>query len=217
MNGLGFRFSLRRQPIVLVVIFAVCVAVEIILQGSQYSLWGTSRWRSLAYQYGGFWIGLLDNWRPNYSFQPIIMFVSYAFLHGGIWHLTVNMITLFALGNPIVNRIGQVRFLALYMFAMIGGASGFALLSSVPQPMIGASGALFGLAGAISAWEYVDRYTADQHLWPVLKLVLWLLILNIVLWWAMDGNLAWETHLGGFIAGWIFAFIIDPRSRPLES
>jgi len=30
----------------------------------------------------------------------------------------------------------------------------------------------------------------------------------------MEGRLAWETHLGGFVSGWIFAFIIDPRSRP---
>jgi membrane associated rhomboid family serine protease len=37
--------------------------------------------------------------------------------------------------------------------------------------------------------------------------------LNIVLWWAMDGQLAWETHLGGFITGWIAAMLIDPRGR----
>lgn len=204
-----------KQPAVLWMIFALCVGVELVLIGSDAGLWGIRRWRSLGYQYGGFWIGLLNNWQANYPSQPTLMFVTYAFLHGGIWHLLVNMATLFTLGKLIIARIGQVKFLGLYFLAMIGGAAGFALLSDAPQPMVGASGALFGLAGAISAWEYVDRFTADEKLWPVLKLILWLVFLNLVLWWAMNGQLAWETHLGGFVSGWVFAFLIDPRSRPI--
>ena len=39
-----------------------------------------------------------------------------------------------------------------------------------------------------------------------------LLLLNLVMWWMLDGLLAWETHLGGFITGWIAALLIDPRS-----
>ena len=217
MTGLVQRIRDLDVPLILWLLFSASVAVELCLIGSDIGLWGTARWRSLAYQNGGFWIGLLDNWRPNYPRQPVVMFLSYGFLHGGFWHLLVNMITLMALGMPIVRRIGQFRFLALYFFSMIGGAAGFATLSDVPQPMVGASGALFGLAGALSAWEYVDRFTAEEKLWPVLRLVIWLIVLNLVLWWAMDGNLAWETHLGGFVAGWIFAFLIDPRSRPIES
>lgn len=208
-------FTHLNEPAVLWLIFALCVAVELCLIGSDLGAWGTTRWRGLAYQNGGFWIGLLGDWRPNYPSQPILMFATYGFLHGGFWHLAVNMLTLFALGRVIVGRIGQIRFLALYALAMVGGSFGFAILSDAPQPMVGASGALFGLAGALSAWEYVDRFSAEEKLWPVLKLILLLVFLNLVLWWAMDGQLAWETHLGGFLSGWVFAFLIDPRPRPI--
>lgn len=192
----------------------ICIAVELVLQGADWQLWGTRQWRSLAYQNGGFWIGLLHNWRPNYQFQPYLMFVTYSFLHGGIAHLLVNMLTLIGLGMVVTDRIGPARFLLLYAFSTAGGAIGFALLSNAVQPMVGASGALFGLAGALVAWEYVDRFAAEKRLWPVLRTVLWLILLNLVLWWAMSGRLAWETHLGGFVSGWVLAFLIDPRSRP---
>ena len=67
--------------------------------------------------------------------------------------------------------------------------------------MVGASGALFGRAGALISWDYVDRFTIRVGLWPVLRAVLFLVGLNIALWWAMKGQLAWETHLGGFLGG----------------
>jgi membrane associated rhomboid family serine protease len=45
----------------------------------------------------------------------------------------------------------------------------------------------------------------------VLQAVVLLIVLNLIIWWATDGQLAWQTHLGGFIIGWIFALLIDPR------
>jgi len=169
--------------------------------------------RLRAYEYGGFWVGLLRNWRPNYPLQPYVMFFTYGWLHGGVVHLAVNMFTLFALGRPIVHRIGQFRFLVLYLFSMIGGGAGFALLSSSIQPMVGASGALFGLAGAIVAWDYADRYAARMQLWPVARLVVLLVVMNAVLWWAMNGQLAWQTHLGGFVTGGVLALTLERGSR----
>lgn len=204
-----------RRPLILWLIVLICVVIELALLGADYKFWATPSFRSAAYQYGGFWTGLLDNWKPNYAVQPYLMFGTYAFLHSGISHLIVNMATLFSVGPVIVDRVGQIRFAALYVLAMIGGAIGFALISDAVRPMVGASGALFGLVGAIAAWEYVDRFTAKEGLWPVLRLVLFLIALNIALWWAMDGLLAWETHLGGFVMGWIGALLIDPRARSI--
>ncbi len=206
----------RGIAVILLVLIAISVMVELILQGADWRLWGMPQWRSLAYQNGGFWIGLLQNWRPNYAYQPYAMFLTYGFLHGGLAHLVVNMVTLAGLGVIAVRRIGSTRFLLLYAMSAIGGAMGFALLSTAVQPMVGASGALFGLAGALIAWEYVDRFTAEKRLWPVVRTVIWLIALNLILWWAMDGQLAWETHLGGFLTGWVTAFTIDPRSRPFD-
>ena len=204
-----------RRTYILWVLILLCVAVELGLVLADLGLWGTVVWRSLAYQNGGFWIGLLSDWQPNFSAQPYAMFLTYAFLHAGIIHLLVNMFTLFGLGLVVMPRIGQLRFLALYISSALGGGAGFALLSDSIQPMVGASGALFGLAGAIAAWEYIDRFSAELRLWPVLRLILLLIAMNLVLWWSMSGQLAWQTHLGGFLVGWIFALLIDPRPRPV--
>ena len=82
--------------------------------------------------------------------------------------------------------------------------------------MVGASGALFGLAGALLAWSYVDRFVAREALWPIARMAGLLIAINIAMYWGLDGQLAWQTHLGGFVAGWILALLIDPRGRDPE-
>ncbi len=187
----------------LLLILLVCVAVEGVLQGADYGLWGSPRWRGLTYQYGGFWRGLLDNWQPNYAAQPVVMFASYGFLHGGAAHLLVNMITLVSLGRLVIERVGQLRFAVIYVLSLLGGAVGFAFLSTAVQPMVGASGALFGLAGVLMGWEYTARRLAHEGIGSVLRVVALLILLNLAMYWGMGGNLAWETHFGGFLAGWL--------------
>lgn len=204
------RVSLGSQGVLLLIV-ALCVSVEAVLIGSDLGLWGEPRWRGLAYQYGGFWRGLLGNWQPNYDAQPVAMFVTYGFLHGDILHLIVNMVTLVSLGRPVIERVGPWWFLAIYAVSLLGGGAGFAALSSAVQPMVGASGALFGLAGAFAGWEYTARRLAREGIAPVLRLVGLLVLLNAVMYWAMDGNLAWETHLGGFLAGWAASLWARPR------
>ncbi|MGC9418490.1 MAG: rhomboid family intramembrane serine protease [Rhodovulum sp.] len=204
---------LRRAHLFLYAIMAICCVIEAALSLGDLGVIGPARLRQLAYDYGGFWPGLLDDWQPNYTAQPYAMFLSYGFLHGGPAHLAVNMITLWSLGRAVIDRVGQGGFALLYAGAILGGGAGFALLASGLRPMVGASGALFGLVGGILAWAYVDRYTYREGLWPVARAVLLLAGLNLVLWWAMKGQLAWETHLGGFLAGWVVALLIDPRPQ----
>ena len=190
---------------------ALYTVLELILTFGDRGAFDTPRFRALIYENFGFWPGLLEDWRPNYTIQPALMFLTYGFLHTGLVHLGVNMITLVSLGRAVLYRISLWKFLLLYSLSILGGAAGFALLSDSYRPMVGASGALFGLAGAILAWEYVDRFTLRERLWPVARAAILLILLNIILYYAMDRLLAWEAHLGGFVAGWIGALLIDPR------
>lgn len=201
----------RSSQYLLVLIGVFCV-IEIGLAVAGLGLAGPARLRFLAYENGGFWPGLLDDWQPNFPLQPYLMFVTYSFLHTGLLHLVVNMLTLWSLGKPVIDRVGLRGFVLLYSMSILGGAVGYALLAQGLQPMVGASGALFGLAGGLLAWMYVDRFTRQQGLLPVAQAVLLLIVLNFVLWWAMNGQVAWQTHLGGFITGWIMATLIDPRA-----
>lgn len=202
-----------QTPWVLIWIIVVCCAVEIVLQLADWQIIEMSRLRMLAYEYSGFWVGLLRSWEPNYPSQPYLMFLTYGFLHGGVLHLVINMVTLWSLGRAVLDRVGVRGFVLLYAASLLGGGMGFALLASTLAPMVGASGALFGLAGGLLAWGYVDRFTLQEALWPVARAAGLLLLINVVMWWVLDGQLAWEAHLGGFISGWIAALIIDPTPR----
>jgi membrane associated rhomboid family serine protease len=182
-------------------IIVLCGSLELLLYLSDLGLTPWPRLRFLAYGYGGFWPGLLTDWRPNYAGQPALMFLTYGFLHAGPVHLIVNMATLYSLGRAVVEHVGTMRYAGIYAVSILGGAIGFGALASTLQPMVGASGALFGLAGALAFWEVTERARTDRNFGPVGRYVALLIALNIVLWWAMDGHLAWQTHLGGFLGG----------------
>ncbi len=191
----------------------VCVAIEATLQLADAGLIPVPRLRQTVYEYGGFWPGLLRDWRPNFPGQAAAMFLTHAVLHAGALHLAVNMVTLVSLGREVVRRAGQGRFLAVYALSVLGGGVGFGLLAPTLRPMVGASGALFGLAGALAAWEWTARRDEGLPQGPVVRFVLFLAGLNLVLWWAMRGQLAWETHLGGFVAGALAAWLLVPDSQ----
>lgn len=200
----GLRLSgpaIRGVPLVILVLVVVIAAIELLLQASDVGWIGSLRWRSLAYQYGAFWPGLLGNWQPNYPGQALSMFLTYAFLHADLGHMLGNALTIVVVGQIICQRAGQRGFALIYAAATIGGALGFALLSRSPQPMVGASGALFGLAGAWTWWLWQDRALIHRGGLQVLGVVVGLITLNALVWVSLDGLLAWQTHLGGFLAG----------------
>lgn len=189
------------MPLVLWVMVGLCALPEAVLQGADLGLWGAPHWRSLAYGWFGFWPGLLQDWRPNYRLQPAAMFATYGFLHVGLWHLIVNLVTLWSLGQAVIVRAGQRGFLWIYMASLLGGALGFGLLSHTTTPMVGASGALFGLMGAVLGWSLLDRRRGGLTLGPVALGAAGLMALNLALWVVSGDQLAWQTHLGGFLAG----------------
>lgn len=212
--------NLGRVPFALLLLAIPCIGIELILQGADHGLWGTQRWRALTYQFGAFWPGLLVGWRPNFSAQPVAMFATYAFLHGGLLHLAVNMITLFSLGGATIAQVGQRRFLAIYVLSTLLGGVFFALLShSGFRPMVGASGALFGLAGALVTWNIIHTLKSDPGIWIAAASILWpigiLVLLNVLMYVGTGGTVAWETHLGGFLGGAGLALFL--RSPPARS
>jgi len=194
-------------------LIAVMCAIEAAIWLFGLSLGTPAGARAVVLENAAFWPGLLRDWQPNYTVQPWTMFLTYGFLHGGIIHLAVNMLALWSLGVRVLERVGLARFAAIYGASLVGGAAVFGLLAADLRPMVGASGALFGLAGAVLAWEFRDRAAHALSLSPVIRAVALLLALNFVLWWAMQGLLAWQTHLGGFVAGGLVAMLLDPPAR----
>lgn len=192
-------------------LIVVCCSTELVLLASDAGWIGSARWRGLAYQYGAFWPGLLDNWRPNFHAQPWTMFGTYAFLHADIWHLLGNMLTLYVIGGILQSWTNTTGFALAYGAAMLGGALCYALVPLGPAPMVGASGALFGLIGALVGWQWQDRRRHQDPLWPLVRIMLTLVVLNAGLWVWLSGLLAWQAHLGGFLAGLAVAIALPPK------
>ncbi len=184
----------------------ICCAVELCLMLAGLGWLGPSISRNQAIQNGAFWGGLLDNWQPNYRSQPWLMFWTYIFLHTGPMHLLGNMLGLIWLGPTLLQRLGLGGLLTLWLLSAAGGALCFALLSTAPAPMVGASGLVFGLMGGYVTLDYLDRH----DLRAALAMTAGLAALNGVTMVLERGVLAWETHLGGYVIGAAVVALINP-------
>ncbi|SLK08876.1 rhomboid family intramembrane serine protease [Arthrobacter sp. P2b] len=151
---------------------------------------------------------------PRYGqFEPWRMLTA-AFLHsqGFILHIALNMYMLWAFGQALEPLLGRARFLALYLISAIGGSVGYLLLTPLYQPglplygVVGASGAIFGLFGAMLL---VQRHRGGD------TRQLWVLIaINGVVGFLIP-QIAWQAHLGGLITGGLCAAVLayTPRGR----
>lgn len=214
--------AMRRSVLFTLLAIAGLTALpELVLILADHGLIGSARWRPLAWQYGGFWAGLLHGWRPNFAAQPVTMFVTYAFLHSGPSHMIGNVLTLIVLGPAVAARFGGRALALIWVAAVLGGALAFGLISKSPAPMVGASGAVFGLAGAWTWIQGADRRAAGGGLGAaaleVAGIALVMALLNLAMWRFLNGVLAWETHLGGYLAGFALAALIGARPPATEA
>ncbi|MEB8386914.1 rhomboid family intramembrane serine protease [Rhodobacteraceae bacterium KMM 6894] len=186
------------------ILVGVMTAIELVLSLSSSGLFGPQNLRWHAFVLGAFWQPVLwGTVQPVYPGQSALMFITHAFLHGGIVHLAMNGVVLLSLGKFVSSNIGAARTLLVLFISAVAGAACFGLLSSNTGPMIGASGAVFGLIGVWQAAEYRMRRRSGLPVQPLVVAILGLVAANIVLVVILAGGLAWEAHLGGYIAGWV--------------
>lgn len=119
-------------------------------------------------------------------------------VHGGILHLALNMLALYVLGRSLEPLLGMWRYLALYVLSGVGGSVAVALISP-GTPVVGASGAIFGLFGAI--------LVIGRQLGQNITGILVILGLNLVVGFIPGMGIAWQAHIGGAVVGAAVAFI----------
>ncbi|GAA5047270.1 membrane associated rhomboid family serine protease [Thermocatellispora tengchongensis] len=136
-------------------------------------------------------VGLLGEWWR---------LITSAFLHApptgggfGLTHILFNMWALYAVGPELERRLGALRFAALYLISAIGGSIGVYLLGI---SAVGASGAIYGLFGAL--------FVVSKRLGYDPRGVLWLIGINVVLTFLLPG-ISWQGHLGGLVTGSLVA------------
>ncbi|PAV29063.1 rhomboid family intramembrane serine protease [Virgibacillus profundi] len=136
--------------------------------------------------------------------------ISSMFLHIGFLHLFMNMLAVYYLGSLVERIYGSWRFLIIYFLAGIGGGlASFAFSSHVSA---GASGALFGLFGALLFFGVIHKKVFFQTMG---KNILLLIGINIVFGFTIP-QIDMGAHLGGLIAGFIASAIIHlPSNKDL--
>jgi membrane associated rhomboid family serine protease len=139
--------------------------------------------------------------------EPWRMLTS-GFLHSmsSPLHLLLNMYMLYLFGRMLEPALGRGRFLLLFLLSILGGSVGVLLLSHPLSLVVGASGGVFGLFGAL--------FVLQRHLGQSITPIAVLIGVNVVFGFLFPG-IAWQAHLGGLVMGAMVAFgyTLATRSR----
>lgn len=125
--------------------------------------------------------------------------VTVALTHGGLLHLGFNMYALMILGNPIEEAYGKNKFLIVFFASLLSGSLTSAYFASIYSASVGASGAVFGLFGAMVVVG--KRIGAD------IRSIVAIIGLNFVFGFAL-GGVDWRAHLGGLIGGYVTSLLV---------
>ncbi|MBM9459913.1 rhomboid family intramembrane serine protease [Nocardioides sp. zg-536] len=145
-------------------------------------------------------------WLPGVTDGAFWQLVTSTFTHVQPLHLGFNLLAIWVLGPQLEQVLGRVRYLAVYLLSGLAGSVAVYWLSNEYGATVGASGAVFGLIGALIVVGLKVRANVQS-------LFLWLGI-NVVLTFTVS-NLSWQGHLGGLLGGSVVTAIIvlAPRTR----
>ncbi len=225
-------------PASVVIVIAVMVAIHVARQFLPETTDAWFLW-SMAFVPSRYTYSPIQFDIPGGDIAAFSSFITHMLVHGDITHLLFNAAWFLACGGAIALRIGTLRFLAFTAFTGFAGALAFLILNfGQPIPMVGASGAISGMMagllrflfsaidqGDVAALRYAPR---SIRLTPLTEALTDRRILAVTAIWvfinaltafgfggAQDaGAIAWEAHLGGFLAGLFFFGVFDlPRRQ----
>jgi rhomboid family protein len=132
---------------------------------------------------------------------------TYQFLHGGAWHLALNMLMLWMFGSELEQRWGRRFFLRYYLLCAVGGGLTYAVVRwGTWMPSVGASGAIYGVLMAYGLW-FPNRIVLLAFLFPlrVRHVIVFLIFIELLQAIEATGaGIAYAAHLGGMAFGYAY-------------
>jgi membrane associated rhomboid family serine protease len=138
-------------------------------------------------------------------FEPWRLFTVLV-VHSGFFHVGLNMLAVLMIGRSLEPLLGRWRFLVLYLLSGLGGSVGVALIAPGLW-VVGASGAVFGLLGAL--------LVIGRHIGANITGILIVLGINLVIGFVPGFQVAWQAHLGGLVVGAVIG-LIYARTRSVR-
>jgi len=155
---------------------------------------------------------------------PPLTILTSMFLHGGIAHIAMNMLTLWIFGNNVEDALGRGRFVVFYVLSGIAAALAQTVAAAVSGdvliPMVGASGAIAGvLAGYLVLFPQarvltliiVIVYVRLAHIPAGFFIGFWFLLQILSVVFGGDPGVAFMAHIGGFVAGYLLVRVLGRR------
>ncbi|WP_413154745.1 rhomboid family intramembrane serine protease [Bartonella sp. cb54] len=218
------RESLLNVPFIIVALIAACFCIYFI---PQYFFSEQLYIKSLKF----------------FSFTPLLFkvdslafghtIISYSFMHGSFEHIAINMAWLLVFGSPLVRYFGGVRFLIFWLLtAVVSALTYFVFHQNSMMPLVGASGAVSGMMGAVARYSFFSIYfntniqdkrflgsllSIKQALFSRNVLVymsIWLIVNFMMsicssLFESDNVSVAWEAHIGGLFSGFLLVGFFD--------
>lgn len=215
---------LLNVPFIIVVLIAFCCCIYFI---PQYFFSGWLYFKSLQF----------------FSFTPVLFkaeplafghtIMSYSFMHGSFEHVAINMAWLLVFGSPLVRQLGSLRFLIFWVLtAAISVLTYFTFHQDSTVPVVGASGVISGMMGAVARYgfsaDYVGVSVRNKRFFGPLRSIkkalcsktvqiyvgIWLMINFIIgisssLFEGENVSIAWESHIGGLFSGFFLVGFFD--------
>ena len=222
----------RREPAfniprVVLAFIAACVAIHLV------RLYVLSPEQDLELIIAGAFIPVRYSGQYLFEIWAVTSPLTYSLLHGSMAHLAINMIWLAAFGSPLATRLGAVRFVLFWCATSLAAVGLHYVLHMDSQaPLVGASGAISGMMGAAARFGFRTERGMGTSTFsgPLLSigetfrsravvtfLAVWMIV-NLATGLASgipgaDGMIAWEAHIGGFLAGFLGIRLFDRRTR----
>ncbi len=150
---------------------------------------------------------------PYYFTSRPWTIITNLFIHAGIWHILTNMLTLYFFGSYLSRLVGSRNFLIIYFLGGLLGNGVYLWLGPTYSVAIGASGAVFAVAGALTVLR--PKLTVFIIPFPV-PIPLWVAVLGgfaLLSIPVFASNIAWQAHLGGLVFGLASGFIFKRKTR----
>jgi membrane associated rhomboid family serine protease len=147
-------------------------------------------------------------WLPSFEYLQFsnewYRLFTVALTHGGIFHLGFNMYSLMVLGNPLEAAYGKQKFLIVFFVSLLTGSLTSAYFASLYSASVGASGAIFGLFGALAI--------VGKKIGADIRSIVVIIGINFAFGFAI-GGVDWRAHLGGLIGGVVAAQFVMKQPR----
>ncbi|MDQ2664142.1 MAG: rhomboid family intramembrane serine protease [Candidatus Eremiobacteraeota bacterium] len=138
--------------------------------------------------------------------------VTAAFLHASALHVAVNMIALYSFGRFVERQAGPLRFIAIYLVSLFASSFAVVVFSSPQVPTLGASGAIFGLFGALFAIGL--KHGKDGM--NLVRANIGVLVVNLLITFAIP-LISKQAHIGGLVVGFLFTYAIYWPPKPVRA